>query len=426
MSTVIKCPQCGASDPNLLQDNLYQCKFCSSIYEDGDKSKVQPQIEINIPKMLDGFGTKKLVSKIIRFAVVMFLIPVVIFIAAVFFTSKNQLSKFTGQTSTRLFKDYSESSRCFTVVNANIGPEVWVVSKWNSDGLKEVSYKLNKVDPEKNKVITSSEIGKKITWNQSLTDDYRMNDLYQMGKICWLIYGNKLIGYDVNTQIEIENNETIKRKFPKLNSGIAKVENVYNVDGFKLTTNDGYIFYYMPTLDKLFTEKEYDDKSYLPKNYEDKIEYYFTDGERQQLYKVSKKAGKEIDVKLTASTVSFVLKNNTDWYRKMYKINSMEEFTPNEIYFNANVLYSDDNKVIIIYQKALGAESPIYLTCLDAQNKEMWTKVGSELEMLKPFLKSSNEYSFSHGNQAVLIQSSQIAVCVNMNNGEIIWSFKPY
>lgn len=36
MPKPIKCPQCGASEANLLQNDIYQCKFCGSIYEFGD------------------------------------------------------------------------------------------------------------------------------------------------------------------------------------------------------------------------------------------------------------------------------------------------------------------------------------------------------------------------------------------------------
>ena len=426
MSQPLKCPQCGASEANLLQDNIYQCKFCGSIYEYGD---VKPVFETTVrPEKPISFDDKKLQeipSKIIRFVIIGFALMIFGFAATVII-SVLQKTKTSSSVPAKLYKDNNETNSSFTLVNTKEGPQVWTISRRNSDGLKEVSYFLNKIDAKENKLLASQPIGNTITWEQSLKDAYRMEGLKPMGNICWLIYGEQLIGYDVNTQQEVLNNELLGKQFSELKNGIAKVEDVYDLDGFKLTTKDGYTYYYEAVLNKLFTEQQYEDKSSLEKTFTDKTEYCFTDEERQQLYKITRKVGEVIKKPLSANIVSSLVKENGDWYKRVYKISSFEEFTQGIIYFKASVLYFDENNIVLIYQNELGEDAPIILKCLDADKKEIWSKTGEETALLKPFLKSTNSVSFLNGSQLAIMQPYQLGVSLNIENGEINWSFKPY
>lgn len=426
MSQPLKCQQCGASEANLLQDNIYQCKFCGSIYEYGD---VKPVFETTVrPQKPISFDDKKLQeipSKIIRFVIISFALMIIGFAATVIISVLHK-TKTSSSVPAKLYKDNNETNSSFTLVNTKEGPQVWTISRRNSDGLKEVSYFLNKIDAKENKLLASQPIGNTITWEQSLKDAYRMEGLKPMGNICWLIYGEQLLGYDVNTQQEVLNNVLLEKQFSELKNGIAKVEDVYDLDGFKLTTKDGYTYYYEAVLNKLFTEQQYEDKSSLEKTFTDKTEYCFTDEERQQLYKISRKVGEVIKKPLSANIVSSLVKENGDWYKRVYKISSFEEFTPGIIYFKASVLYFDENNIVLIYQNELGEDAPIILKCLDASKKEIWSKMGEETAFLKPFLKSTNATGFLNGNQLAIVQPYQLGVCLNIDNGEINWSFKPY
>lgn len=426
MSQPLKCPQCGASEANLLQDNIYQCKFCGSIYEYGD---VKPVFETTVrPQKPISFDDKKLQeipSKIIRFVIISFALMIIGFAATVIISVLHK-TKTSSSVPAKLYKDNNETNSSFTLVNTKDGPQVWTISRRNSDGLKEVSYFLNKIDAKENKLLASQPIGNTITWEQSLKDAYRMEGLKPMGNICWLIYGEQLLGYDVNTQQEVLNNELLGKQFSELKNGIAKVEDVYDMDGFKFTTKDGYTYYYEAVLNKLYTEEQYEDKSSLEKTFTDKTEYCFTDEERQQLYKISRKVGEVVKKPISANIVSSLVKDNGAWYKRVYKISYFEEFTPGIIYFKASVLYFDENNIVLIYQNELGEDAPIILKCLDAGKKEIWSKTGEEAAFLKPFLKSTNATSFLNGNQLAIVQPYQLGVCLNIENGEINWSFKPY
>jgi hypothetical protein len=429
MPAPLKCPQCGASEANLLQDNIYQCKFCGSIYEYGD---VKPVFETTThtqkPITYNTEQTGEAARKIVRSVFIVFAIGIIGIAASVFFSVKSKISSVTSSStaSKPLYKNPNESFSSFAVVKTDKGPKVWTVSRRNSDGLKTVDYFLNVVDVKKNEIIESLQIGNTITWEQSLKDGFRMNQLKPMGKICWLIYGEKLLGYDVNTAVEVVNNETLKRQFPELKKGLAKVEDIYDAEGFKLTTKDGYTFYYLVASNSIMTEKEYEDKNKVTTDLIDKTEYCFTDGERQQLYKISRKSNKIFDTKISANTLNGIVKEDGDWYRRVYKINSAEEFTPGKVYFNASVLFYDDKKIVLIYQDELGESSPVVLKCFDVNKKEVWSKTGEETLLFKPFLKSTNSDSFLQENLLTLIQPYQLAVCLNIENGDINWSFKPY
>lgn len=425
MSQPLKCPQCGASEANLLQDNIYQCKFCGSIYEYADAKPVFNTIpKSESPASLDTETFRQLPSKIIRSVIIGVALMIFGIAVSVFFSAKNKI-KNTPTTSAKLYSSDNETNSSFTVVNTDKGPRVWTVSRKNSDGLKEVSYFLNQVDATENKIISSTPIGNTITWEQSLQDAYRMEQLKPVGKICWLIYGEKLLGYDVNTGKEIENNEILGAQFKELKNGIAKIEEAYDMEGFKLTTKDGFVYYYAVIANKLITENEYENRNKISNHFTERTEYAFTDEERQQLYKINRNIGELFDVKISSGTLSDLVEDKDNWYKRTYKISSLEEFTPNTIYFKAAVLYYDSSRLVIIYQKELGESSQIFVQCMDVNKNVLWTKSGDETAMFKPFLKSTNSKSFLNDHQLILIQPYQLAVCLDIETGNVKWSFKP-
>ncbi|MDB5228640.1 MAG: peptide transporter [Bacteroidota bacterium] len=421
MSRPLQCPHCGASEANLLQDNLYQCKSCGTIYEYGEKdepvSALKPQEfkEENLPQ-----AQKKITASIVLGIALL----IIGFAAAVFFSGKIK-TKSSSSINKTLFKNSNETNSSFTVVNAEKGPQVWTLSRRNSDGLTEVSYFLNRVDALKNKVISSLQIGNTITWKQSFEDAYKIGALKAIGNICYVTNGNQLIGFDVNTQQQIVNNDTLIKRFSPLVNGIAAVEDVYDLDGFQLTTKEGYKFYYIPVPGKLLTEKEYNDR----KSTDDEvstIQYVFTDSKRQQLYKINRKTGKIFKNRLNASILSNIINDKSDWYKKTYKINSLEEFISGEIFFNGNVLYADENKILIVYQTEAEDNSPVEVKYLSTDQKLLWTRSGADAAVFKPMVKSGNTQSLLHGNQLVVIQPYQEAICLNDEDGSVLWVFKPY
>ncbi len=429
MSNSMKCTKCGASDATLLQDDIYQCKSCGSIYESDTGLPFESTTSTTTtdtttkPTSFEEAKLLQFLSKIFMPIFVGIVLVIVGIVASIFYKGKSN-TFFTNSTKS-IYANSNETNFNFTVVNTKNGPEVWTVSRRNSEGLKEVNYFLNQVNVTKNTIDKSIPIDSTITWEQSLKDSYRMGKLKQIGTICWLIYGNKLLGYNVNTLEKIADNESLRVQFPEFKNGIASVEDAYDMDGFKVITKDGYTYHFAVNNNKLFTETEYENKEKLESDFIDKTEYCFTDVERQQLYKINRRTGNIFNTKLNANMLNSVLEVGGDRYKRMYNINTVDEFTPNEVYFNAAVLYYDEKMVVIIYQKEAGESSSILLKCLDANKKEVWTKTGDGTAILKPFLKSTNSESFLHENQLVIIQPYQLAICLNIENGAISWSFNP-
>lgn len=432
MTKPLSCPQCGASDANLLQDNLYQCKFCGSVYEFGNaKSDTKDKANKNYQTIvIDSTSVGKTSRKIITpFLFILAGISISISLT-IYFVSNNALKKFKSDTSyissKGLYNSLNESTYSFAAVNTKKEPQVWTISKIISERNTKVEYFLNQVDVNQRKVIKSKIISHPITFTKSIEDAYRMNQPKPIGNICWIIYGEQLFGYDVNTFEEIANNTTLSNKFTELKKGISKVEDVFNVPAIKLTTKDGYEFYFLPEQNKLFNEKDYNN---INKNRNDLsliTEFYFTEDERQQLYKLERNVSNILYTKIPSSTINSLVSENDNWYKKNYHVKSIQELTPNLLYFNASVLYSDSSKVVIVYQKELGESSAFLLSCLDINGKEIWTNNSIDVEILKLFKKTTISNAYSHGSQLVITQPYLVSINIDISDGKLKWIFKPY
>lgn len=172
---------------------------------------------------------------------------------------------------------------------------------------------------------------------------------------------------------------------------------MYDMNGFKLTTKDGFVYYFLPTekitknadvrtLGKLLTDKEYDNRfsKQALGDEENVTEYCFTKGERQKLYVVNRKVSTVLKQKLSPSTLSDIVEENDNWYKRSYKINSVEEFTPSKIYFNATVLYTDESHIITLFQNEAGDNATtVTLQCLNTDKTIKWTKTVLMLNCLR-------------------------------------------
>lgn len=212
------------------------------------------------------------------------------------------------------------------------------------------------------------------------------------------------------------------------------------MNGFKLTTKDGFVYYFLPTekitknadvrtLGKLLTDKEYDNRfsKQALGDEENVTEYCFTKGERQKLYVVNRKVSTVLKQKLSPSTLSDIVEENDNWYKRSYKINSVEEFTPSKIYFNATVLYTDESHIITLFQNEAGDNATtVTLQCLNTDKTIKWTKTGADVELFKKMVKSTNSSAIKNGTEIAIMQPYVAAVGVDSETGNINWTFKPY
>lgn len=433
MPKPIKCPQCGASEANLLQNDIYQCKFCGSIYEFGDvKDDFDKSIFKHKPSKQDipsttSTNTSSTITQIILWAFLFFLISIGI---SLYFTLrvKNKpfaLSSFKTERSS-FYDNNNESTNYFTFVTTNSGAKVWTISRVNANDLSTVNYYINELNLAEKKVEKSFQLGKTISWKQSNDDAYRISFFQAIGDTCWLIYGSNLIAYDANTFTEVLNNETLKRKNAILKSGIAEIEKNHNGEGFKITTKDGYKFIYYLSNKSIVAEKQSTESTVKNEATFDVTEYYFTTAERQQLYRVKRKVSAINPSIFHESSLTSMLSDNSDWYRRVYKINSVEEVKKGSVFFNAAVLYSTNDKIVAVYQKELGDSASIYLTCFDTNGNERWTKNDMETAYIKPFLQSTNAICALNGKELVMMQAYQSIICLDIDKGIVLWKFKPY
>lgn len=439
MSKPLQCPQCGANECTLIEDNRYHCNFCGSIFISGDSTRFQ-QEKIPVKQNYEGEILESIPKKAARLIGCSTIISMAVFAAVAMFIVRNTITKNAGSTS--IFeKNYSESNSQFTVVNTESGTQIWTASMRDMNNSKEESYYLNQRHPKEEKPFNSILLG---TVTSGISDEqaiYKVSNLQCIGAVCYAIVGaDKLQGYDVNTQEQVISNEIISANFSEFKSGIAKVEDVYDLSGFKIITKDGFSYYFIPsekitknaaarTLGKLLTEKEYKNRFIkvtidVEKN---ATEYCFTKGERQQLYAFTRETGMLFNQKISSSTLSDLLEDDASWYKKVYKINKIQEFTPGKIYFNATVLYSDATQVIVLFQNEAGDNvTSITLQCINTDKSIKWTKTGADIELLRKFIKSSNSIAIKSGTEIAVMQPYVAAVGIDSETGNINWTFKPY
>jgi hypothetical protein len=439
MSKPLQCPQCGASDCTLIEDNRYHCNFCGSIFIYGNANKFQQQ-EIPVYEAYNNTGTQKTPASGNKITGCFIGLVIMLVAGIAVFISKSHSSG-----SAIFKKGYSEFNSDFVVVNTDKGAQVWTASTRNMDGSDEEKYFLNQLNPAKKEPLNAILIGSVTSTISTEKEANKIKHLKYFGNTCYAIIGdNKLLGYDVNSQEQVLNNDLICANFSELKSGIAKIDDVYDLDGFKFTTKDGFTFYFVPkasldknagvrTIGKLLTEKEYNKRNSKETIDTDKevTEYCFTKGERQQLYLIKRKTGVLFKDKLTPNNLSDAINNDNidnNWYLKSYKIISTEEFTPNKIYFNATVLYSDSDEIIILFQNEAGDNPDVAITvqCINADKTVRWTKTGEEIEPFKKLVKSINCTSLKSGNEIAVMQPYVTAISINDSDGKINWTFKPY
>jgi hypothetical protein len=122
--------------------------------------------------------------------------------------------------------------------------------------------------------------------------------------------------------------------------------------------------------------------------------------------------------------VQNLLQDESLWYRKMYNVVSMEEFTPGTVYFNSNMLYYDNDYCVFISTVEPHEGSPIRVQCLDKNRNLKWSIAAEDLEVFKPYLTAGNIDTFRKNNELVLQIPYQLAVSVNMYSGKINWKYK--
>lgn len=422
-----QCPQCRSTDCLNLSNDNFQCKTCGHPFV---LAKAEGHIYAG---ELAGNELPRLDKKQARNIILGVLLVGVIFAYGIM--SSDDSKKIIAVPKDDLVEEgdnapkYTEITKSFVAVPGNDEPEIWLIKRRNSSDLKEVDYRISVVDPISNKEIYTRPVISTMTWDQSFEKAFQISQVKRAGSRCWLIIGEKeLVGYDIATRQKSVENMTLTTQYHQFAEGVTRVENLYNIAGFKVTSLEGFTYYYLPEDSKVLTEVEYDNmrrnENTNNTTWAFQTQYVFSAGEEQRLYKLVRRQQNLRMRKIYPNEVLQILSDESLWYRKMYNVVQIDEFTPGKLYYHGNVLFYDNDYCIYIATTGKAENSSLLVQCLDRNKNLQWSLPVAAAAEFGPFLKAENVDAFRK-NQVVVFQIPyHLAIALDVRSGKMLWKYK--
>jgi hypothetical protein len=231
-------------------------------------------------------------------------------------------------------------------------PVCWSVTSAYNLKHDSVRFYLHIVDPasgaDKKKIQLTPYMG---TFNSS-DALVSYSQVKQIGELVWMVGKETLEARDPLTGDIKVSEKTLMQKFPELKSGIGEAEYHWWGNSIKLTTRDGFVFYYLPSFGELMTENQIEEHRY-GKLKEEKIKvagYSFSDGIRRELFRVSTTQSKYDGTTDFSSQVDHFIRY-ADHFKRVYKNYKVEKMEDGRVFINGLVLAGDSSLVIIAYRK---------------------------------------------------------------------------
>ncbi|MFV0541186.1 MAG: hypothetical protein ACK5MZ_08115 [Aestuariibaculum sp.] len=403
----IKCPQCGSINKELVKDDHYICSNCSTEYFlDNDYTHIihhhkhSGNINTNTPKYPKGA-----IIAIISMAV-FFLITVLV----------NLFSTNTGSINIPVMERFNYSNN-FVFKNTDGELIAGVLGLTKENELKTLFYntKGDLVKEEKiEKVYLKSD-------RVSIFNSTAMDIFAVVNEIDMYRFNKQNLSFELLTP-ELE-------KTPELASGIAGVNSYISDDYVTILNRNGQEFCYYPSPKIILSKSE--NYGYFKRNVPEDIAehdfFTFNDGETSDVYKLIKytlisalgKTNKPIN-----SWFDYMFeKDKTPQYKQLKALQNksknivkIESFTPDRIFFVPQVLYNDNDILIIFYAINKGDNRHI-LQALNPNTAEVfWTTDMNTLE------NNGVQYvkdAMVNKNEVILASARKEFFVLNRDNGEL-------
>lgn len=414
---IIKCPNCGSIQKTEIKPDHYRCENCHTEYFlDSDDINVNVTYD-NRPTNLDNTFLGEFKLKIIVILGCIVIGYVCVFLINMFFKSKPsydapaattqiQQNQTTTTKSVSANPQIAQSSGTLRV-NYNFCSLVLVDNKPfvmgiinRSNGLPyEQNYYFTVYDLLSEKIVQESPIANvkfdkfgKVNWTSY---DFTKDKTYLVAskRTVFLLDKKNFTLTDVTS--------SLLQNYPQFNKGIASV-NITTAQGavgqvLHILTDDGQKIYYFPLQDKAFVdnndfymtikdfERSADDTSKhtafsFANNYgEDfkliKFTFISPDGKSHYTFTSAKVGDQNTDGsgKFTdaANAYNYSLPY---YYNPKYQLVSHQNLTPDRLYFNPEIIYFDDNTLIIKTRTSASPDSNYNYQRLDINNgKVIWT-----------------------------------------------------
>lgn len=383
---VIKCPQCGSTKIEEIKPEHYRCKSCSSeFFLDNDDITIHHRYETPGLEQILGKGTKAILAAIVGITVFVF-----VAIMGGFSHTGTQHNDTTLTVDTSTAKE-NENFRIEKIVPfaGKEGRAVVAVFGMLSTGdyqTQNQSYVMRLYDVEKQEQLSD------LTLPVDKLDNVSYK-LFEDGTLNILINKNKWFELDRTTYALRE--VTLYKNVSALRDGFATIEFIGkdDSDGFKIMTNLGKERYYLPIINKVYTQRQYFNAtaealpnpvirtafnfSHPTHDYPEEpiqlIKYtqYWQVGYPHDDYwsfgwcrDFGEKAG--ISFGNAGSKKAFI----STFGRKQAHLIKYSDFTPGAHYFDASVLWFDNKQLLIRYKPTAAPDITFVYQLLDAKTAQ--------------------------------------------------------
>lgn len=433
---IIKCPVCGGNKCEVTGTDRYQCQHCQTGFVINTKKSNVYNTYNNGGDSRGTGGTLK--KKPALFIIGMALIAFPIFTLSLF-TKRSKPPVTTPAAAAVLKKETFEDNKEGMYVGiAASGPEVWTLVKRRysiNGGYGDTSqYLILITDPLKNNVIDSI----------AVTGRVNTAELPTIGGICygdnhfWLYEGkDKIRAFNINSHNEDISNTTLEQQYADyLKDGIVSVEmgSAY-FDPFKysIRTKTGEKYEFYPSLKRVIDSDDIPPQfdNYQKKN--QKILFYgflYNKKERPALYVMEGLRNPEAlkfnhrkQISPTEALENIKLSRDPYYYKQF---NYARVLLTGD-YYNANVLYSDSQRIIIGYQHDASTSSPYVVSLIDAVSGQVqWTISDKRFDGFLTNGEGMQVYFNDPDNPdyLVLIYYNTLAVGLDANNGKVRWIYQ--
>jgi len=367
---VIKCPQCGSTTPIAQGNNHYKCDKCGTeFFLDNDDVNVNVNYRYNSASanVPGPAPLRKIILIVAGIFIVLTFLSVFVPVLLTNITSTPASPSVVSENNTVQY------TKClFSIpLSANGQGVAFYLTNKKFDNTYAAFQ-----DISTGKVIKEQRAGIYISDSQDIK--YRW---FQSDSTHYVIINDKFIYKIDPTKYSFTDiTSDVCASKPAIKDGLMNVEFVSEGkgEGFRMNTNLGKELYYFPKLDVLCTEKAAgvmasgDFK--LSSNAKNSVYYLFLNKESlqssnvAQLYEITYKfnnGGPE-------NKLMQLSENEMNNFSK-YRIVSCKPITEERIYFSPDILYYDNENILVVFRPTLASDAPYNVQLLDTTGKILWT-----------------------------------------------------
>ncbi len=316
-------------------------------------------------------------------------------------------------------------------------PFVWVAT-WRRAMLRNVQARLDVINPIEKKLVVA------LNDEQLGSPGFSVKNFERCGEHFAIQAGTDLQLRAADGELR-EAGETLSKKFPELAAGIGKAEKRFSSENyFRITTKDGFQYWYFPHKQVLLTEEQFRQKEKkvytdeapmdtTDKDYELRSMWGLskTDGVRQQLY-LTEKYHLSLAPTFGAATLERLAheaKYNVAKGRENARLRGEKlVMVAADVFLDGKILASDSRYCLVLHSKTIEPDADKILSCVNREGKLLW-------QIITPKFKAFEEAGagdFSgviHKNTVAIINNvyrNKAACGLDIQTGKLLWEFSAF